>query len=248
MQAEGIELAALHHRASMPWTMGTLYWQFNDVWPGASWSSVDYFGRWKALNYHARRFFDDVTVAALRKDSQTTLTLVSDLQSPRHGEWRVRVMDFNGRIIKERRTAAALAPLSANKITVLSDSELLGDADPLTHVAVFEWYENGHLRSRRLVYFDHAKHLKLPRANIQTQLQEIAPERYQLRLSSPQFARAVWVEFGAPDTEIEAHLSDNAFDLLPGETMTLTVDSSANLDTLRAALHIRTLDMAISRP
>jgi len=245
MQAEGIELAALHHRASMPWTMGTLYWQFNDVWPGASWSSVDYFGRWKALQYHARRFFANVTVAALRKDGQTTFSIISDLQHPRHGEWRVRVMDFNGRVLKQQQVAATLAPLSANPINTLTDAELLGNADPLTHMAVFEWREDGNVRSRRLVYFDHAKHLKLPRAHVQTQLQEITPGRYQLHLSSTQFARALWVEFGGPDTDIEARLSDNAFDLLPGEPVTLTVDSSADLDTLRAALHVRTLQQAI---
>jgi len=248
MQAEGIELAALHHRASMPWTMGTLYWQFNDVWPGASWSSVDYFGRWKALHYHARRFFAEITVAALRKEGETTLSVVSDLQHPRHGQWRVRVMDFNGHVIKEQQAAAILAPLSANTITTLTDSALLGNADPRAHLAVFEWSENGNIRSRRLVYFDHAKHLQLPRAKIQTRLQEMAPGRYQLHLSSTQFARAIWLEFGDPDTEIEARLSDNAFDLLPGESITLTVESSADLDTLRAALRVRTLAMVISKP
>jgi len=246
MQAEGIELASLHHRASMPWTMGTLYWQFNDVWPGASWSSVDYFGRWKALHYHARRFFAEVAVVALRQDGQTTLSVVSDLQHPRHGQWRVRVMDFNGRVIKEQQAAAILAPLSANPIETFPDAALVADADPLAHMAVFEWLEDGTIRSRRLVYFDHAKHLKLPRANVHTHLQPAGPGRYQLRLSCAQFARAVWVEFGDPDTPIEAHLSDNAFDLLPGESITLLVESNATLDTLRTALRIRTLDGTIT--
>jgi len=246
MQAEGIGLAALHHRASMPWTMGTLYWQFNDVWPGASWSSVDYFGRWKALQYHARRFFADVTVAALRKDGQTTLSIVSDRQQPTRGLWRVRVMDFNGRIIKKQQATATLAPLSANPVMTFSDADLLGNADPQAHLAVFEWLENGRVHSRRLVYFDHAKHLALPRSDIRVRWQRAGSGRYHLRLSSPRFARALWVEFGDPDTDIEAQLSDNAFDLLPGEIMTLTVESSADLETLRAALHVRTLEMAIS--
>ena len=83
MQAEGIQLAALHHRASRPFTMGSLYWQLNDVWPGASWSSIDHFGRWKALHFQARRFFAPVAVAALRAASgegsgQTRLHVIND--------------------------------------------------------------------------------------------------------------------------------------------------------------------------
>jgi len=247
MQAEGIELASLHHRASMPWTMGTLYWQFNDVWPGASWSSVDYDGRWKALHYHARRFFADVAVAALRKDGVTQLTIVSDRQQPTHGQWRLRVMDFSGHILNEQQANATLSPLSANRMTAFTDAELLQGADPLAHLAVFEWREDGTVRSRRLIYFDRAKHLNLPHAEVQTQLQSIRPGYYQLQLTSSHLARAIWVEFGDADTmAIDVKLSDNAFDLLPGDTMTLTIESSADIDTLRSALRVRTLDTAIS--
>jgi len=248
MQAEGIALAALHHRASMPWTMGTLYWQLNDVWPGPSWSSVDYEGRWKALHYHARRFFADVAVAALRQHETTQFTIVSDRQQPVSGQWHLRVMDFAGRTIKEQQEAITLAPLSANQIAQFSDAELLAGADPRSHMAVFEWHENGTLSSRRLVFFDEAKHLNLPPVKVNTRLEPAEPGRYTLHLASTQLARAVWVEFGTPDDAgSEAKLSDNAFDLLPGERITVTVDSDIDLDTLRANLHVRTLHMAITQ-
>jgi len=242
-QAEGIELAILHHRASMPWTMGTLYWQFNDVWPGASWSSVDYFGRWKALHYHARRFFADVTVAALRKDGVTQLSIISDRQHPTDGQWRLRVMDFNGHIRKEQSANTTLAPLSANRIGQFSDHDLLGDADPRSHLAVFEWSEAGKVYSRKLVYFDHAKHLALPRSDIKVELRAAASGRYHLQLQSASLARAVWIEFGAPDAvELVTGLSDNAFDLLPGEPVQVTFESAAEIDLLRSALQIRSLN------
>jgi beta-mannosidase len=60
MQADGVRLAMEAHRRAMPYCMGSLYWQINDCWPVASWSSIDYFGRWKALHYTARRIFAPV--------------------------------------------------------------------------------------------------------------------------------------------------------------------------------------------
>ncbi len=96
MQAEGIAIAAQHLRAARPQTMGSLYWQLNDVWPGASWSSIDYAGRWKALHYYARRFYAPLMIAALRKDGMTTVSLVSDHTTPLHVHWRLRVLDMDG--------------------------------------------------------------------------------------------------------------------------------------------------------
>lgn len=248
MQAEGIELAALHHRASRPTTMGSLYWQLNDVWPGASWSGIDWFGRWKALQFHARRFFAPVAVAALRKDGSTTVSLISDRTEPRRGGLRLRVFDLDGRLLRELRTPVALPALAATVALQASDAELLAGADPERSVVVFDLQVEGEPPSRDAVYFAAAKDLAWPDPQLEAELRrEPAPaqaggDRYRLDLSSRKFARAVWIDFG----DLDGTLQDNALTLVPGETVSLRVDSPASLDDLRKALRLRSLADALT--
>jgi len=237
MQAEGIELAALHHRASRPRTMGSLYWQLNDVWPGASWSSIDWFGRWKALQFHARRFFAPLAVAALRNArGETKVTLVSDRMTPVRGELRMRLIDFDGKVLREERKAVTLAPLAATEFANYRDAELLGGADPKRSAAVFELLVDGEPQSRGMVYFDEPKHLALPAPQLRTALHSDG-EGVVLELHSDTLARAVWIDFG----DLDARLFDNALTLLPGETVRVQVRSDAKPDALRKQLTIRTL-------
>jgi len=241
MQAEGIGLAARHHRASRPITMGSLYWQLNDVWPGASWSGIDWFGRWKALQFHARRFFAPVTVTALRKDGRTTVSLVSDRTTPRHGALRLRVMDVGGRVLRDERVAVTLPSLSATGIADYVDADLLGDADPARTVAVFDLDVEGEPGAREVVYFLAAKDIAWPAPGLRASLHadEDGPV---LDLAADALARAVWIDFG----NVDAEPADNALTLLPGERVTLRIASTADLDTLRGALHVRTLADALS--
>ena len=97
MQAEGIELAADHLRSARPQSMGSLYWQLNDVWPGASWSSIDYFGHWKALQFHARRFYAPLRLAPIRRDGHTEVFVVSDRTVPLDAQLSTHVLDMDGR-------------------------------------------------------------------------------------------------------------------------------------------------------
>lgn len=236
MQAEGIQLAAEHLRASRPQSMGSLYWQLNDTWPGASWSSVDYYGRWKALHYHARHFYAPELIAALRDPAgKTEVTLVSDHTEPMQVRWRMRVMDFDGKQLSKRERSTTMPALSATRIGEFSDSQLLGRADPKHSYAVFDLLDgDGKLLSRNVVLFDAAKNLALPQTKIDAELTS-SSDGYTLTLSSPVFAHEVWVSFG----DLDAKLSDNAIDLLPGEPITLQVTSKATLDQLREALQTR---------
>jgi beta-mannosidase len=236
MQAEGIALAALHHRASRPYTMGSLYWQLNDVWPGASWSSVDYYGNWKALHFHARRFFAEVAVAALRDEGSTRLSLLNDGLEALPAQWRLRVLDFDGRVLQQREQAATLAPQSATEIARFSDAELLQGADPKRTVAVFELKQGGKLLAQRLVYFSAAKEQLLSADQLKVELRAQG-DHHVLRLRGNALVRAVWIGFDHNIGSIE----DNAFDLLPGQTRELVVRSDADLATLRKALQVQTL-------
>ncbi len=236
-QAEGIELAALHHRASRPYTMGSLYWQLNDVWPGASWSGIDWFGRWKALQFHARRFYAPVAVAALRNaEGQTSLSLLNDRAHSVRGELRMRLITLDGKVLRDERRPVELAPLSAAKLAGYSDRDLLGDADPAVTVAVFDLQAQGEPASRRVVYFKAAKDMRWPDPGLRAQLRRDG-SGYVLELRTAKLARALWIDFGDAD----ANVADNAITLLPGETVTLHMASKAGLATLRKALRLRTL-------
>lgn len=243
MQAEGIQLAALHHRASRPFTMGSLYWQLNDVWPGASWSSIDHFGRWKALHFQARRFFAPVAVAALREASgQTRLHVINDRTEPRRGKLSLRVMTLQGRTLLEERQALTLAPLSSQLLTRYADADLLGDADPASAVAVFELQVEGEPPSRSVVYFKPAKDLAWPQASaLQAQVERVGGE-LQLHLQARSLARGVWIEFEG----LEVEVADNALTLLPGESLRLKLSGNgkATGEDLQRALRLRALGSA----
>ncbi|WP_145477807.1 beta-mannosidase [Stenotrophomonas rhizophila] len=241
MQAEGIQLAALHHRASRPYTMGSLYWQLNDVWPGASWSSIDYAGRWKALHFHAKRFFADHAVAALRDEGITRISLLNDLQQPLNAQWRMRVMDVDGRQVAKQQHAVTVPALSALEVGRFADAELLGRVDPARTVAVVELLDGTRVLSRQVVYFAAAKDMQLPKAQIDSRWTQDG-DQVVLELRSAQLARGVWVEFEGMD----ATLDDNAIDLVPGEPVRINVKAGAGLETVRKALRIRSVADAMS--
>jgi beta-mannosidase len=145
-------------------------------------------------------------------------------------------MDFSGKVFDTQQGDATLPPLSSTRVAEFTDAQLLAGVDPRTRFAVFEWLDGDKPVSRQLVFFDDAKHLRLPSPPLRTQLAP-STDGYTLTLSSDALVRDVWVSFGKLDVDV----SDNAFDLLPGESVTLTVHAKADLEALRQALEVQHL-------
>ena len=76
LQADGIRYGVEHYRRNRGRCMGAIYWQLNDCWPVISWSSIDYYGRWKALHYYAKRFFAPVMLSC---EEQSWMTVEADM-------------------------------------------------------------------------------------------------------------------------------------------------------------------------
>jgi beta-mannosidase len=235
MQAEGIELAAEHLRSARPQSMGSLYWQLNDVWPGPSWASVDYFGHWKALQYHAKRFYAPVDVVPIRREGTTKVFVVSDRTAAFDAQLRTRVYDMDGKLLHEQTRPVKAAALSSTQALAPTDADPLRGADPRRTVAVFELLEQGKPITRHVLYFDLAKNLALP-GQPELQAQWLDGGK-RLRISAKRLARGVWLDFGA----LNVTLSDNAFDLLPGEHVDIQVDSTASAQDLRGNLKLSSL-------
>jgi len=236
LQAEAIKVGAEHLRRQRPRTMGSLYWQLNDCWPVASWSSIDYYGHWKALHYYARRFYDDLIVSPWEENGTLSVYVVSDKVQPTTVELRVRVMDFQGKALSEKTQAITVPELSSKVYAAFSREELLKGTDAQHAFAVVDLIQDGKPATRSVVLFDRMRNMALPSPAIQAEVSG-KDGNYSLSLKSPVLARHVYVSFGDNDVEI----SDNYFDLLPNEGVTLIVKTKASVDELRGSLKVRNI-------
>jgi len=239
-QAEIIKIGAEHLRRQRPRTMGSLYWQLNDCWPVASWASIDYYGRWKALQYYARRFYDDLLISPFLHDDKVDVYVVSDKLQPLSGTIHTRLLDFSGNVLLDQ-TKDIQIPAQSNAIYLTFDkADLASKGDPRRSFLVFDLELGGKKVSRNLIFFDAMHSLDLPvMPKIETTLSK-SGAGYTITLQSSKLARGVYVSFGDIDVEI----SDNYFDLLPGEPATITLKSGATIDQLKSALKVMSLTEA----
>jgi beta-mannosidase len=132
-----------------------------------------------------------------------------------------------------------MPPLSSTRVNSLADDALLKGADPATTLVVFTMEVDGKPVSRQIICFRMARDLKLPQAKVTAHVTQ-SGRGLELTLHADTLARDVWISFGDQDVT----LADNAFTLLPGETRTIPLKSSADAAALETAIHIQTLDTA----
>lgn len=238
LQAEAIKIGAEHLRRLRPRSMGSIYWQLNDCWGVASWSSIDYYGRWKALQYYARRFYNDVLVSPHEEDGAVAVYVVSDRTAPLPADLTVTLMNLNGTVLRKESIPIQVAPLSS-KVYFKSPREEflnLSQADPASTFVLTELSSEGKLISSNFLYFLPTKNMHMPAAHVTYEL-STAGDFYRLTLSSDVLARDVYISFG----DIEATLSDNYFDLAAGRRKEVEVRSKTGLNELKAATKVVSL-------
>ena len=237
LQAEGIKLGAEHLRRIMPQNMGSLYWQADDCWPVASWSSMDYFGRWKALMYYTRRFYAPMLVSMHVDDGKMNFFVVSDSTQAKNAELTVDVIDLNGRILSKQKTDLNVESLKGRSYLSMSVVDLLKGTHETKAMVRADLSVNGRVVSTNDYYFRPYKEMGFTKPNIKT---EIIPtgDGYDIRLSSDRVARAVDL-YGLAD----GFFVDNYFDLLPDRPITVHYRSERKMapEEFRRLLSVRSL-------
>jgi beta-mannosidase len=268
LQAEGIKIGAEHLRRNRPRTMGSIYWQLNDCWPVASWSSLDYYGRWKALHYYARRFYAPLLVSPHQEGGNVAVYVVSDKTTPTVATLRMRILNFDGAVLSDKSQPVTVTPLSSKVYLTMPmlDITNLPNCDLGKIFAVTDLLVDNKVISTNSLFFVPKKDMQLPQAKIDSTLTANAPaagapsyrpaqrddrvgsnpaapeSTYTLHLSVPVLAKSVYVSFG----NLDAKPADNYFDLLPGQAIDLTITSAASLDDLKKNLQLISLTDAFA--
>jgi beta-mannosidase len=246
LHAEAMRISVEHWRRNRARCSGALYWQINDCWPVASWSSIDSYGRWKALHYVARRFFAPLMLSVEDNGTRLGLFITNDQTDPWYGEVRWSLEDFNGEKLEHNILPVNAAPLAATFITSLDFSALLSEAQQRHTILVSELWKDGERLAISTTPLLRDKHLLLqdPKLTVKT---KVEGDLLFIQLASSSLARFIelQIEDGSQyDFEHASFIfSDNYFDLPSGREVHITcpIPKNWSLEKIGQALHVRTL-------
>ena len=239
-QAESIRYRVEHLRQNRGRCMGALYWQLNDIWPCTSWASIDYYGRFKALQYAAKRFFSPILISccelgelqrvryvnAEKKDSgelTAEIFVTNDTLSQIEGRVEWRVCDKNSRVLRRGEKAVKIDPLSAQGVEKLE----LSDIDPRCDHLSFAIYVDGECKSEGSVLFTPPKHYGFADPHLSFSVCGDI-----ITVKSEAFAKSVCISGD------DIVLDDNYFDMESGERQIRILSGSAEDLTIRSMYDI----------
>jgi beta-mannosidase len=238
LQAECVRTGVEYWRRNRRCTSGALYWQLNDCWPVASWASLDYFGRWKALHYTAHRFYTPVLLSAEREGIMTTLFLTNDTTDEWHGTVRWSLETLAGKVLADGEEEVTIPAVSAAQVREMDFTGQVDVQNRREIVLVYELWRDDQRLQLGVVPFAPDKHLELADPDLHYTIGE-TDETITLDVTAQRLARFVWLEIEGADVIF----SDNYFDLPAKRTVRVTLPAIEgwSLDRVRRALRIRSL-------
>lgn len=231
MQAEAIRYGVEHWRRNRGRCMGAIIWQLNDIWPVASWASIDYYGRWKALHYAAKRFFAPVMISAEEEGELSQNPKINEYHpAPLEKSFRLNVCnetlrDVTGEVVWALRTPdGAIVRQNQQTLTIPAmsakwlDKVDCADASLTGHYVSFAFVVDNVAVSEGTCIFCAPKHFEFvnPRLTVETRGDTLV-------VTSHAYAKQVWLE----SEDADLLLDDNAFDMNPGTKVVRVVRGSA---------------------
>lgn len=221
LQAEAIRCGVEHWRRERGRCMGAVYWQLNDNWPVASWASIDYFGRWKALHYYAKRFFAPILLSACEEglatqgnninsqdidslEKSVRFSVANETLAPFTGkaEWCLRTT--TGAILQQGTISAEVSALSSRWFEKLDFS----DAVMTEQYVSYRLIQNENELSSGTVMFCPPKYFRFQNPHLTA-----VRKGDQITVHAEAYAKSI--EIYSADSDFV--LSDNFFDLNAGE-------------------------------
>lgn len=231
MQAEAIRYGVEHWRRNRGRCMGAIIWQLNDIWPVASWASIDYYGRWKALHYAAKRFFAPVMISAEEEGELSQNPKINEYHpAPLEKSFRLNVCnetlrDVTGEVVWALRTPdGAIVRQNQQTLTIPAmsakwlDKVDCADASLTGHYVSFAFVVDDVALSEGTCIFCAPKHFEFvdPCLTVETCGDTLV-------VTSHAYAKQVWLE----SEDADLLLDDNAFDMNPGTKVVRVVRGTA---------------------
>ncbi|GAK90838.1 beta-mannosidase [Nonlabens ulvanivorans] len=205
LQAYGMSKGIQAHRRARPYNMGTLYWQLNDCWPAVSWSSMDYFGNWKALHYQVKRDFENVLISNVVENDTLKTYVVNDNMETEVGDFEILFKDFYGKVLYRKFEDSSTSFVDGESSKIINTTDLKTLHLDYSNVYVVTRYSDKEVIS----FLEKRKKLKLEPTLISIKSERIA-EGFKLTIGTKYFVNDVFL-----NTETKGHLNDNFFSLEP---------------------------------
>lgn len=233
LQANAIRYAVEHFRRERGYCMGSIYWQFNDCWPVASWSSVDSFGRFKALHYAARKFYAPVAMGLFLENGALTVNVANETRHAFRGKVVLSLRKSDFTLLEQEIQAVDIPALTSRDVlTCEADRE-----DPCEVYFCAELYdEQGNFLTRRMETLVPPKHFLWRKPRITTAFREV-PEGVEITIASDVFASGVFLDF----RDFDCVLSDNFFDLTDEKPYRVTARTRRSPRELEESLEVKTV-------
>jgi beta-mannosidase len=238
LQAEGIRYGVEHWRRHRARVSGTLIWQLNDCWPVASWSSIDYFGRWKALHYAARKFYAPILLSVEDQGERMGTFVTNDTPTTWTGMLRWSLETLEGKNLAKGTEKVSAIPLAVTPVCRFDFSAQVNNENRRQVVFVAELWNGRELVARQLAIFAPNKHLELAAPQIEIKV-SVAGRQLTFQVTTQSLARFVELELEGADVVF----SDNYFDLPAGQSLTVTcpLPDGWTLEQANSAVRVRSL-------